>query len=325
MKRLRHILSVTSTFLLSPRQNGSRIFASTDNKFWESRKQISPISAQGPEGDCLQKVCNLDDDERFSLADENDLATKETVDLQFPTNSGQSYGFVIGCRQSLLPTYLLYQTYAYMGNNAGYWLAEIERNKLHEQPGSIEDLIGGIEIAIQQADGEWQPLGTVNEHGPLASDVHLLPLPQLSGTTANIRMRMTKGTWRIDYVALAEISQPLQPIRIHPSLVLKENEEDPEALAALLDSAKTLVTFPGDSYSLKYTLPSETANYELFLESRGYYLEWIRKEWIEEENPILLGEMFISPQSALRRLAPQFKQVEPQMEECFWRSRYAKP
>jgi len=63
----------------------------------------------------------------------------------------------------------------------------------------------------------------------------------------------------------------------------------------------------------------------LFLESRGYYLEWIRKEWIAEENPAFLAQMFLNPEAALRRLAPQFKEVEAKMENYFCRSRYAKP
>jgi hypothetical protein len=155
--------------------------------------------------------------------------------------------------------------------------------------------------------------------------VHLLPVGLLSDSLLTVQLCLTKGAWRIDYVALAEISQPLLPIRVHPRAVLKDGREDIEARRLLLDPAQHLITFPGDSYTLKYELPDRNTGYELFLESRGYYLEWIRKEWIAEENPLLLGELFIAPREALKRLAPEFKRVERQMEDCFWRSRYAKP
>jgi hypothetical protein len=136
---------------------------------------------------------------------------------------------------------------------------------------------------------------------------------------------MTKGVWRLDVVHLAELDGQVQPVRLHPSRVMHEDREDREAHDRLLDSTKTLVTLPGDIYRLEYALPLKTAEYELFLESRGYYLEWIRKEWIAEQNPILLAQMFFDPQEALRRLAPEFKRLEPTMEDSFWRSRYAKP
>jgi hypothetical protein len=215
--------------------------------------------------------------------------------------------------------------YAYMGNDVGHWVAEIERKNFGGQSDRLEELIGGIDATVLQTDGHWNSIGGVNEHGPLATDVHLLPIGLLSDSIVTMQLRLTKGAWRIDYVALAEISEPIAPIRVHPYSVLKQDKEDPDARMKLVDSAQHLITYPGDRYILKYTLPQEHADCELFLESRGYYLEWIRKEWIEEENPLLLGEMFIAPESALKRLAPEFKRVEPQMENCFWRSRYAKP
>ena len=63
--------------------------------------------------------------------------------------------------------------------------------------------------------------------------------------------------------------------------------------------------------------------YELFLESRGYYLEWIRDEWVADEDLSRATMIFLNPELALRKLAPEFKQVEAEIEELFWNSRYA--
>ncbi len=93
---------------------------------------------------------------------------------------------------------------------------------------------------------------------------------------------------------------------------------------SLIDPTRKLVTLPGDRYVLKYNLPGDASGYEFFLESRGYYLEWIRQEWIAEENPYLLAEEFITPRLFLKRVAPEFKAVEKEMEICFWNSRYEK-
>jgi hypothetical protein len=177
---------------------------------------------------------------------------------------------------------------------------------------------------MQDSAGEWRAVGRVDEYGPLATDYHLVPLGRLGGRTAKIRLTMTRGNWRVDYVGLAALSRSVDAVRLHPRRVLKDGIDDERALALLCDSARSLTTLPGDTYTLRYHVPDVSGDYELFLESRGYYLEWIREEWIEEENSTLLAQMFLDPQTALKRMAPEYKRVENEMENCFWRSRFAK-
>ena len=93
----------------------------------------------------------------------------------------------------------------------------------------------------------------------------------------------------------------------------------------MTDPNETLTTLPGDIYTLVYQLPQDFDSYELFLESRGYYLEWIREEWLVDESPALAAMMLFNPERALRVLAPEFKKIEADMEEVFWNSRYEKP
>ncbi|MGE5693531.1 MAG: hypothetical protein ACM3YF_07115, partial [Candidatus Zixiibacteriota bacterium] len=112
--------------------------------------------------------------------------------------------------------------------------------------------------------------------------------------------------------------------RLQPSLVRKEGRVDEETRKLLLDSAQMLVTFPGDEYTLVYRLPEDFSRYELFLESRGYYLEWMRREWLAEENLDRAAMMFFNPENALRVLAPEFKKVEAEIEEQFWGSKYVR-
>jgi hypothetical protein len=84
------------------------------------------------------------------------------------------------------------------------------------------------------------------------------------------------------------------------------------------------VTWPGDAYSLAYELPSDYSQYELFLETQGYYLEWMRPSWLAEKDLRKARTMFTNPAKFLREIAPEYRKVEPQLEEIFWRSRYAK-
>jgi len=313
--------------LVVPRDENTRIFVDNEMNFWRTRNIKPPVSAICPEGDCLEYFIEFDKKERFSLADSSYLGAKEEIELKFKVDEiSKPYGLIIGNRQTLLTTFLFYQGLAYAGSNVGYLLAEIERGRFKntKSQNSIAGILGGIDIFKLNDKGQWDSVGTVLEYGPIASDVHLIPIGVLSTPEVKIKLRMTKGLWRIDYIALAELIERVEPERLYPYVVLKDSLEDKEALLTLLDPEKLLITFPGDKYTLKYKLPEKHGNYEFFLESRGYYLEWMREEWIKEENPFLLAEMIFSPERALKRLAPEFKRIEPQIEEIFWRSRYAK-
>jgi hypothetical protein len=262
----------------------------------------------------------------LSTADSTDLATREFVDLEFPA-SGDSVGLVIGSRQTLLSTYLLYQALAYMGRSAGTFLAALERGDANARlrAGGIGRELGGIEVQARDSSGEWITIGETQETGPLATDVRIIPLLDLPPSTTRLRLRLTRGHWRIDYVAMATLEERVSPMRLDPVLVRRRGAIDERALSVLLDSSRALTTHPGDEYTLVYELPQDFARYELFLESRGYYLEWMRQEWMAEESPAHVAMMVFDPKKALRELAPQFKKVEPTMESAFWSSRYVQP
>lgn len=134
-------------------------------------------------------------------------------------------------------------------------------------------------------------------------------------------MRMARGLWRLDWVALARLSGEAAPIRLEPVRV----ERVGPGSARSPVPAGTLTTLPGDEYAFRFRLPAGAGPHELFLESRGYYLEWMRDAWLVEENPQRAALMLAQPVDALRLLAPEFKAQEAGMERAFWESRYAHP
>ncbi|MCH7549872.1 MAG: hypothetical protein IH969_10110, partial [Candidatus Krumholzibacteriota bacterium] len=205
--------------------------------------------------------------------------------------------------------------------DVGQWFAQVERMGIGAQP--VTQALGRIDVLVPDGNGGWEKIAEVGEHGPLAADTYVVPLPP--GFDGSVRLRLTKGNWRIDYVALAELGQRVTPRRIEPAEVRRDGRLDPAALAALLDSSRVLTTMPGTTYSLSYSMLAGAEGYELFLESTGYYLEWIREEWLADTDPMRATEMIFSTDVALRRLAPQYKGVESGMEEAFWGSRFAKP
>ncbi len=311
--------------LLALPKGRGRVLKDIHGKFWQVRAFLSPASCKGPEGDFSSSIESFDGDERFSMADSANLAERETLEFEFEKIPEGSVGLVIGARQTLLSTYLLYQTFSWMGNNIGDWFALFSQKKHNPDKSRLGNILGRIEVFVQDKMGNRQYVGDAGEHGPLATDMYLITLPaSLPKEHTKVFLRLTKGNWRIDYLGLAKIKRQIAPLRIKPSLVLKNGSHN-QAVSLLNDSSKVLITLPGDTYTLEYLLPEDFNRYELFLESRGYYLEWMRQEWLEEESPERLAQMIFSTKTALKKLAPDYKKVEPGMEDLFWRSQYAKP
>ena len=309
------------------RQSGGRVFQTADGTFWETDTIVEPSAATAAEGDCLPLLRAVDGQERFSEADSEYLARRETLDLEFENVPVGSDGLVIAARESLMSTFLFYQGLSYMGPSVGQWIAVLERGdtNLEKAVTGIGQTLGGIEVLLQDDTGQWVSVGEVKETGPLAVDVHLVKLPAIKHERVNIRLRLTKGHWQLDAVKLVKLGEQLEPVRLPPIAVNQDGVSADEAHQLLTDRKAVLTTLPGDVYTLVYQLPKDFENYELFLESRGYYLEWIREAWLADENPALAAMMLFNPERALRVLAPEFKKVEVDMKKKFWGSRYEKP
>jgi len=306
--------------LAAPRVAGGRVFATSDATFWHTSEVVAPTTCRAPEGDCTVAVQSFDAAERFTPADARNLGKRETIELRFAAPAGGRAGLVIAARQTLLSTFLLYQTLAYLGTSTVDRLAAMERRGMEIEAAGIARRLGGIDAYVRDHNRKWVKSGVYQETGPLATDVRLIPLPAATSGEVAVRLELTKGLWRIDAVLLATLDEKVEPLVVLPSAVrYRGNDIDPAALFA----AEPLITLPGDEYSFAFSLPSD--DYELFLDTRGYYLEWMRREWLGDENRMRAAMMLHAPGLALRLLAPQFKRMEAGMESQFWSSRYVAP
>ena len=132
---------------------------------------------------------------------------------------------------------------------------------------------------------------------------------------------MNKGLWRLDYVALTNIKEKVKPIEIAPTSILNKGKLDLTALAEIVNPDKYLISMPGSEYKFNFILPSDNTDYELFLYSKGYYLEWMREHWIKDKDLLKLKQMVDNPKKYLKREAKNYKSYELKMEEEFWNSK----
>jgi hypothetical protein len=311
--------------LTVPRAPGGRVFATATGDFHATTAPMAPIHATAIEGDVTALLAAADGRERFSLADGDDLAAREIIDLTFDAPPAGPLGLVLTSRQSLLSTYLFYQGLAFLGDRAAPALAHA-RQVLEpaDGGGTLGGLLGRIAVAVVDTDGVWVAAGSVGETGPLAPNTHVVIVPEGAARPLRVRLELARGCWRLDQTALVQLQGPAAARRLAPVEVRRDGDADPNALARLLDQDQTLVTFPGDRYTLVFDLPADAADLELFVESRGYYLEWMRREWAADQDPARAARMLVTPAVMLRELAQAFKERESAMEAQFWGSRYAR-
>lgn len=321
-----HVVDHVELVALKRPSGGGRVVATGDGEFVEAFGFQSPSNAEASEGDIRALVASYDERERFSSASAIDLAEREEVDFEFDSTRNGSDGLVIGFRESLMTTYLFYQGLAYLGSNAGAWLASCQRDSVvaRRTLSAMHSVLGGIDVSIADSNGKWSAVGTIDEAGPIATNLQMIRIPAHHSWPLRVRLRMSKGLWRLNYVALATLGRSVSPLRLQPRSVRHTDVDDTAAHADLIDPARSLVTMPGDHFMIDFDLPN-ASQYEVFLESRGYYLEWMRTEWLAEEDPIKAAAMFAMPVAFLKIEASRFKLLESSMEQEFWSSRYAQP
>jgi hypothetical protein len=329
------------TLRIAPQPAGGRVFHSPSDEFYPAVGMRAPFRCTSATGSCTSEVAALDAHEWRSTTDSTDLASREVVELTFdrpsragtdaPGSGGDRLGLILGARHTLVSTFLFYQSLAFAGDEAaGEMMARLERGTVADQPPLFAALrtLGTIDVLVSTDSVHWTDAGQLFEAGPLATDPQVIPLPtSLGDGPVHIRLSLAKGYWRLDHAALAHLGPRVEPIMLAPQAVTAEGPTvaGAGASAALADPGRHLVTGPGDTYRLTFelpaTLPPSSERWEVFLESTGWYYEWMREEWRADRNAVSAAQLLYDPRAAFRTLAPAYKSREADNERAFWTSR----
>lgn len=312
--------------LAYPRKKGERVYQSPTNDFYLCENNYTLTEASANEGDITTLLKNEDRQERFSFSDENNLSSKEEIFLTFNNvKNADKLGLVLNFRQTLMTTYFIYSAMGYMGDEVGDIFAKMEINKETKEKlkGGIKKELGNIDIYLWNAQkNDWELQNGVYETGPIAFNRQFIPLDHLSSSSKiKLKLVMNKGLWRIDYVALTNIKDKVKPIEITPTNILNKGKVDNTALLEIKNPEKYLISMPGSEYKFNFTLPSADTDYELFLYSKGYYLEWMREHWLKDKDLLKLKQMVDNPKKYLMVEAKNYKRYETTMEHEFWNSK----
>lgn len=312
-------------------ENDAEILNGEENNFYHAQKIFACNSAISDGKNITSNLHSVDGIEYFSLSDSLDLGAKEEILIEFKNDIKNSPGLVLNFRQTLMTTFLLYNGLSYMGDEVGDYFAKIETNdKVRNKLGNPFKMLGGINVSVYDPQKEkWNSITEVYETGPIAVNRIVVPfLISKQDETVRVKLEMTRGMWRLDYAGLADINKEIVPVSIYPFEIKRDNLPDPDRLAEIsCDDKDYLISMPGDVWDLYFDLPELSGpekRYELFLSAKGYYLEWIRNDWLEEKDTERLKKMLLNDKATWRELAIEYKTYEDQMEELFWNSKYEK-
>ena len=300
-----------------PKEPGSEVMHTVDDGFLRVEK--GPVAQVSKAGQLLDLVAERDEAEWFELANEEDLAAKTQLSVQFQAEPGTQYGVKLVYRQTLMSTFLFYGTLENMGADYGRRMAIMNHSDKQKHwllEGGIMQHLGSIEVK----DAQGNLLGAFSETGPIAVNTQLLPIGENDG---QLQIELTQGLWRIDALEIVKIKERVEPTLHSVTRIVRDQRDRPEEVALMHNDSKHLVSMPGDTRELFFEPLAAPSH--VFLASKGFYLEWTRTAWNDEGNPRALRKMLLHPRQYLRDEAPVYKAYEAEMEAKFWASKIQNP
>jgi len=275
---------------------GTQAYPSISNNFLVVRNLSKPDKAINSKSDDVLKELQEADNSYYrsgvSMVEKLKTGPKfDWIEIRknIP-NRMSSAKMVIRYRNTLLSTILLYDVVlASQGIKAVDWLAKMNRNPRYAaQFGAVYKLFSGIKIQILN-NGEWSNHSIISDAGPLAWKNIAAEIPVINGEI-NIRLQFVPDNFMIDYVGFdiePDEENTISITKVYPSGVRDNSFNLRNEVSELIkkDDLRYLITNPGDSYRFNYIIPKkENCQQSIFVESKGFYTEWLRGNWIHNNQ-----------------------------------------
>ncbi|MDF1695319.1 MAG: hypothetical protein P1U56_05780 [Saprospiraceae bacterium] len=313
-----------------PKNKDETVFVDQNNTYYTSSRKFNPTKAEVNNQSIKSDILHLDDHEYFSTTDSTDLFAQEEIIVEFDNLPDGDLGLALNYRQTQLTTFLFYSALSYMGNEVSDFVARMETSYLTRKV--VENHLskfGKIKLSYwDERRGKWNYLDELKEKGPIAKNLILSRIPNKTkeNNKVKVKIEMTRGLWRLDYVGLHLIDKKASPTIIFPSAIEVIDGVEYPVDQILTDDKAYIVSFPGNEYKFKFDLPEleENKEHEIFLSSKGYYLEWMRKSWLEGKDTEKLNKLLFNDSDSWKEMAIEFKEMEHEMESTFWNSKYSR-
>lgn len=257
-----------------------------------------------------------------------DAATADDLDdwieLEVPVPPGaDSVALVFRMRNSLLATVVFYDLMlGDRGLRAIDWMA---RDLSQIAPAvdlgrwAVEHL--GLRLAV--FDGEsWRPVARIGDSGPVAWKDVIALVPTYGRPVLTVRLSFVADNWRVDRIGVASAWRRPEA-RIVPLADLRQADgrPSPDALAAMrAPDDRYVETTTGGSLAARFFVQPagpEVAR-TFFLASQGYYLEWLRRDWLATGRD---STAFTPGRAALLDAVRRWRATQDETERRFYATR----
>ncbi len=223
--------------------------------------------------------------DRLAAASLEDLT--DHMDLVLPVPEGaREVALGLRIRNTLLNTVLFYDMMlAEAGPAALDWLAsDLDRIGTALEVGRWYQGRMGLRVLVEDG-GRFREVVHLSDAGPIGWKEVAVPIPTRGSRELRVRLEFVADSWFIDHAWVAAGIERPSVRRVPVTRVIDaDGEEDHAAVVALsAPDDDYMVTLPTQRFHLEFDLadtgPDEDRT--LLLAAQGYYVEWIRGNWLE--------------------------------------------
>ncbi len=248
--------------------------------------------------------------------------SRDWMDLAIPRTAGaDSVALAFRMRNSLLNTVLLYDL----------MLAAPGARSLDWTGATLETLGGatalgrwyvremGLRVSVRE-DGAWREVARVADTGPIAwRDVAVL-LPAGDEDTLHVRLSYVTDAWRIDRLSTSTRWRRTDARAVPLARVVgADGAPSADALSRLGAADERYVqTLPGQRFVAEFDAGASAQTRTMMLGSQGYYVEWVRGDWIRaatERRP------FAPSDSTIGQAIERWREQRHELERTFFAAR----
>jgi hypothetical protein len=226
-------------------------------------------------------------DDRLAAVTTEDYV--DTLDFEFEVPPGSAnVALVLRARNSLLNTVLLYdvmlkeQSFGaldWMSHDLGHLGNKMQLGLWYRQN-------MGMTISVWNK-GRYRKVARLGDQGPIAWNEHALLMDTDGDATLKVRLSFVADNWRLDQVAVSADARRAKTRSVPVAAVASADGPRADIPAFLQKADKEyLIAQPSDRVNLRFdvgTVDDGQAR-TFFLASEGYYMEWMRADWLTEEH-----------------------------------------
>ena len=249
--------------------------------------------------------------------------TSDWIDLEVDVPAGKDEAvIVINYKNTLLNTILLYDVMlSSQGAEAVDWIGDKTSNLWYAY--NFDKWYRshfGIHVKVFE-DGEYSEVYRLSDTGPIIWHESAFKIDVPDDNKLKIRLEFLPDNFMIDQIGVSfDLSEDFEYEECDISEI--KNKRNLSITSSQLlneDDEEYFVTYPGDNYDVTFNLPRKAKNKKqsYFISSDGYYVEWIRKDWIKNGAALNSGKVFDYNDEAIKRTAEIWLTKRSAFEKLF--------